>query len=91
MPKKQTPMSVQIGNRLRQLRLAKGFEKIRHWADELGVNEDRYDKWEKGKATVPPDVVHNLKVRFGVTSDWLYFGDESGLPQALYSELRNAA
>lgn len=76
---------------MRALRISRGFEKQRHFAAEIGVPEDRYDKWEKGKALIPADVVQNLKQMYGVTADWLYFGDTSSLPQALYVELRKAA
>jgi transcriptional regulator with XRE-family HTH domain len=65
-----------------------GYATIRAFAEEVGVNEDRYDKWEKGKALIPPEFVETLKRLFGVTSDWLYFGEESALPRALYTDLR---
>lgn len=88
MPKKRTPMSEAVGRRLKALRLAKGYDKIRHFAEDLDVNEDRYDKWEKGKALIPADEALKLKRKFGITSDWLYFGDEAALPNNVHSELR---
>lgn len=67
-----------------------GYATIRSFAADVGVNEDRYDKWEKGKAMIPPEVVEDLKRAFGVTADWIYYGEESALPRALYADLRKA-
>jgi plasmid maintenance system antidote protein VapI len=88
MPKKQTPMSEEVGDRLKQLRVAMAYPKLRHFAEMLGVPEDRYDKWEKGKALIPPDEARKLKTQFGITADWLYYGDEASLPHALWRELQ---
>lgn len=91
MPKKSDPFRENVGLRLAVLREAVGFKKQRHFAEHLGVPEDTYTKWEKGKALIPPHYVLELKRKFGITADWLYFGDESALPRALYSELQKAA
>lgn len=91
MPKKSDPFREAVGTRLAQLRVAKGFQKQRHFAAELAVPEDTYTKWEKGKALIPPYYVALLKQLFGVTADWVYFGDASALPQTLYADLRKAA
>jgi len=90
MPKKSNAMTEQVGRRLKTLRVAMGYATIRAFAADVGVNEDRYDKWEKGKALIPPEVVEDLKRSFGVTSDWIYFGEESALPRTLYADLRKA-
>lgn len=81
-------MTEAVGKRLQQLRLAKDFDYIRHFAEAIGVNEARYDKWEKGRALVPPEVVLRLKAMYGITADWLYYGEESGLTVSLAAELR---
>lgn len=91
MTKKRDPFRQATGIRLSQLRVARGFGTIRAFAKDLGVEEDRYTAWEKGKALIPPQVVADLRNRFGVTADWVYFGDASALPRALYTELRSAA
>jgi transcriptional regulator with XRE-family HTH domain len=88
MPKKSDPFREAVGMRLAKLRTSKGFAKQRHFAEEIAVPEDTYTKWEKGKALIPPYYVFELKTRFGITADWLYFGDTSALPQALYVEFR---
>ena len=68
-----------------------GYETIRAFAKALDVNEDRYDKWEKGKALIPAEAVWSLKVKFGITADWLYFGEEASLPRRLFQDLEKAA
>lgn len=87
MPKKRDPFRQATGKRLEVLRRAKDFDTIRGFAKELDIEEDRYTTWEKGKALIPPQVVENLRQRYGITSDWLYYGDGSGLPHRLYTEL----
>jgi transcriptional regulator with XRE-family HTH domain len=91
MPKKKDAFREGVGKRLRTLRLARGFDTIRAFAQDLNVEEDRYDAWEKGKALIPPQVAADLRARFGVTSDWLYFGDTSGLSRVLYDDLKKVA
>lgn len=91
MPKKPDPFRKASGLRLCSLRLAKGFETIRGFAKELGIEEDRYTAWEKGKALIPPQEVQKLRQRFGITSDWMYFGDAAALPRALYDDLKRAS
>jgi len=91
MPKKSDPFREAVGKRLRLLREGKEIDTQRAFAEQIGVHEDTYTKWEKGKALIPPYYVLELKRKFGVTADWLYFGDESALPRSLYTELKNAA
>jgi transcriptional regulator with XRE-family HTH domain len=91
MPKKSDPFREAVGARLAQLRVAKGFDKQRHFAAEIDVPEATYTKWEKGKAMIPPYYVSELKRLFGVTADWVYYGDATALPQNLYAELKKAA
>lgn len=80
-------MSEEAGKRLKMLRLGMGFQTIRGFAAHLDVAEDRYDKWEKGKALIPPEVVQRLRDEFGITSDWMYYGEVSGLSVKLLEDL----
>lgn len=80
-------MRVETGQRLKLLREALEIRTIRGFAGEIGTGEDRYDKWEKGEVLIPPPWAEVLVDRFGITTDWLYLGNSSGLPQRLYSRL----
>lgn len=91
MPKKADPFRKAVGKRLRALRVAKGFDTLRAFAHDLGPEEDRYDAWEKGKSLIPAQFVEVLRDRYGVTADWIYFGDASGLTVAMHKELSQAA
>lgn len=83
-------MGKAIGARLRQMRAARNLS-IRDWAKYLEVGEKRYDKWERGLAVIPIDEVLRLKRRFGITSDWLYFADESAMAAPVKELLSKAA
>lgn len=91
MSKKRDPFRAATGRRLQALRLAHGYDTIRAFARALEVEEDRYTAWEKGKALIPPQITSMLKARFGVTADWIYFGDHAGLSVSLYESLKKAA
>lgn len=90
MPKKRDAFREAVGQRLNSLRLAKGFDTIRSFAKAMDWEEDRYTAWEKGKAMIPPLETAALRARFGITSDWLYYGDEAGLTRAMHEALRAA-
>ena len=79
----------EIGFRLRVLRYGSGSERIRDFAKVLKVNEDRYDKWEKGVSSIPAEEVQRLKKKFGITADWLYFGDELELHSKTVAMIRD--
>ncbi len=88
MAKKRDPFRVAIGRRLQILRIAKGHPTIRGFAEVLDVQEDRYDSWEKGKALIQPPDVAKLRKLFGVSADWVYYGDPSQMPHGLVTELQ---
>jgi hypothetical protein len=84
-------MSEAVGRRLKALRKSREFDKKRHFAEHMGWPEDRYDKWETGAALIPPDEALKLKKKYGITADWLYYGEEITLSGTLQAELRRAA
>lgn len=92
MPKKPTAYNEAIGKRLEQLRVAKGFDTIRAFAKSINVHEDTYRAWERGDNRIPANVVSVLCKRYkGLTHDWIYDGDEGGIPGRLLEELKRAA
>lgn len=56
-----------------------------------GLAENRWSQYESGKRRITVDAASSLKDEFGVTLDWIYFGDRSGLPSALATKLSKAA
>lgn len=59
----------------------------RELATFLKVHFATYNNWERGIALVRRDVVKKLKDSFGVTYDWIYDGDPSGLAPALRAKI----
>lgn len=76
-----------VGNRLRDIREALGFETKRDFAEYLGVHEDTYGIWENGRGDIPIYAIERLRERHRITADWILFGDPSGLPHKLAADL----
>lgn len=74
------------GERLRLVRVALGFDQ-REFAPKTGVTEDALSAWERGVSLVRPYYVSELRRQFGVTLDYIYDGDLSGLPGRLLEKL----
>lgn len=87
MPNKRTKLSVEAGERLRRTRLALGYATVREFAKVAGTPERNVYAWEIGQNLVSVDFVGDLKARFGVTSDWIFYGDPSALPHSLHANI----
>jgi transcriptional regulator with XRE-family HTH domain len=75
-----------VGARLVELRRAVGYGdhgQAKQFAATLGVRQNHYSMMEAGKRPVPPELAVEIRRLFGATLDWLYTGDESGLPDRL--------
>lgn len=87
---------VECGRRLRLVRGALGFRTMRAFAEhmlapmddgELAAKESLYGKWERGEHMVPFEFAEQLKLRYRVTTDYIYFGDMAGLADDLRAKL----
>jgi transcriptional regulator with XRE-family HTH domain len=73
--------------RVKRLRLALGFTQQQDMADKLGISFNRWNNVERG-LTLGIDLAKLICRKFpGVTLDWLYFGHEAGLTQAMKDKL----
>lgn len=72
--------------RLRATRRALGLSQ-RDAANVAAVSEQRWSNWERGEHLLDLMAAIRFAERFGVTLDWLYRGDPSGLPYALAERL----
>lgn len=81
---------IAIGKRLRAARLAAGFETARQFAQAIGVEEKTYSTYERGTRGIPFAVLRLAALRLQVTSDYLLWGDVSGLPVRMYERLRTS-
>ncbi|MBB4268186.1 helix-turn-helix domain-containing protein [Roseospira visakhapatnamensis] len=78
------------GQRLDAARAATGLND-KDFCDAIGVTQSRYANWKAGSHAVPPDIAARMKQRFGITTDWIYTGDPSGLPMSLAGKVHRAA
>jgi transcriptional regulator with XRE-family HTH domain len=58
----------------------------KEFAATLGASKQQYNNWVHGTPVLPAYAA-DLVLQYGVTLDWLYLGDPSGLPFALKSRL----
>ena len=77
----------EVGARLRRVRLALG-PNAAALAAEFGVTGPRWSHWENGRHLADVRIMVRLSRRYGVTLDYLYKGDESGLPRRLSDAIR---
>jgi transcriptional regulator with XRE-family HTH domain len=71
-----------IGQRLRALRNSLDMDQS-SIAAMVGVTQAAWSQYERGRRQIDIEVAGNVATRFGVTLDWIYRGDPSGLPMRL--------
>lgn len=80
----------ECGQRLRQTRIALDYPVLRHFAENTGVTEGNLHNWEMGVSLVPPRYVQKLRELFGISHDWIYGGDATGLKYEIAIKLLGA-
>ena len=68
-----------IANRLIRTRKALGYETQIELADEIGIPQNNYNTFEKGRRRISLGAALKMWDRFGVSLDWIYCGDASGV------------
>lgn len=72
-----------VGRRLALVRRALGLNQ-KELSEKLNVLNSRWSNWELGGNQIPPSETRKLKHLLpGLTQDWVYDGDRSGLPHRL--------
>lgn len=66
-----------------------GFRQQRMWCTFIGVPENTWNHFERGRRPITPEVAVKVFGRTGATMDWIYMGIESGLPAHLVRKLQN--
>lgn len=77
---------IEIGERLRATREALGLDQ-RSLCRAIDIGESAYNQYEKGARPLTIGPAIKMCRRFGLTLDWLYRGDPSGLPVRLVNRL----
>ena len=76
-----------VGQRLRRLREAQGYDSQGAFAALLGVSAPRWNQVENGMPMSRDIAFRLVKAVPGLTLDWLYFGKPDGLPLELARRL----
>lgn len=71
-----------IGARLLALRKSLDVSQTKI-AEDLGITQPQWNQYERGNRRLTIEVAGMMVSSYGVTLDWLYLGDTSGLPLRL--------
>ncbi|MCB1884631.1 MAG: helix-turn-helix transcriptional regulator [Geminicoccaceae bacterium] len=78
-PIRNTEWAIAVGERLAQARLALELTQ-EQLASSLNVGRSALANWERGITLADVAAMHRLKDRHGITLDYIYGNDPSGLP-----------
>lgn len=86
MGEKSTKFRVEVGERLKRLRLTKslGQEDV---GEIIGMVTSGVSMIENGTRGLDPEDAVRLKKATGATLDWIYAGEAGSLPKDLYAPL----
>ncbi len=79
-----------IARRLVRTRLALGYKTQSALTDQIGIVSHLYNAFEKGRRRISLGVALLIYEKFGVSLDWIYCGDPSGLPASLSRKLKRS-
>ena len=87
--KKIDPRKIRdCAGRITRTRLALGFKTQTAFAEEIGIRHYLYNPFERAKRRVSLNVALKIRDKLGIPLDWIYCGDDSRLPAALYKKLQ---
>ncbi len=81
------PDDSEVGDRIKRLRLALGYETCGAFAAAIGVEYNRLNNVENGKPLGKDLAFKLVQAVPGLTTDWLWFDEGSGLPLELAKSL----
>jgi transcriptional regulator with XRE-family HTH domain len=79
--------SSEVGARIEKIRIACGLGCQSAFGERLGVTPTRINNWATGRILFPVEFAVKLRELTGVTLDYIYCGDPSGLPLRLADTL----
>lgn len=80
-------MLADVAARLKLVRRVYGVHSQRELAAMLGIKPSRFGQYEAALHLIPVPMAIRLCDMFGVTLDWIYRGDVSGLTAAVRADL----
>ena len=92
MPRKvrQATPHAEIGKRLRSARLALGQNNLGNYAEAAGIAANAYSQHETGAKRISLEAALALRERYGLTLDYIYAGDDTGLQHGLAIKISKA-
>jgi transcriptional regulator with XRE-family HTH domain len=79
-----------IAKRLRATREALGIKQA-EFAERANIPNNTYNQYEQAKGRPSLDFAFKLRDTYGLTLDWIYDGDPSGLPHRIAKNLLESA
>jgi len=79
-----------IAKRLIQTRLALGYATQTAFSEQIGIHQHQYNVFENGRRRISLGVALLIWEKFGVSLDWIYCGDATGLPASLHKKLKRS-
>jgi transcriptional regulator with XRE-family HTH domain len=77
-----------IGARLKALRLALGYKRVKTFCDFIGITDTTWNNFERGHRRISIDEAAKVVTKTGVSLDWIYLGREHTLPLHIAEKLR---
>lgn len=65
---------IEVSNRLAALREKLGLDQAA-FAKSLGIEKNTYNAYERGKRPLTIETAKKIRRRYGISVDWLLFGD----------------
>ena len=82
-------IDIQIGERLKKVRLILGYDKAIAFSSKLGLENQTYGRYEKGDRSLPDDIKLQL-FEMGINISWLITGEGEMFVNSQKSELTPA-
>lgn len=87
-PEDTGDLAKDVARRLRRSRMALGLDQ-QDFGTRAGLSQPQYNQFEKGKRRLTLEAALLLCNEYGLTLDWIFRGDPSGLPYRLTTAIRD--
>lgn len=78
---------VAIGRRLEAVRKILGYPEKKEFAAKAGIGPQTYGPWENGEREITRDGAKALYRTYGISMDFVFFGNKAALPHKIAKEL----
>lgn len=81
---------LEVSNRLAALREKLGLDQVA-FAKSLGIEKNTYNAYERGKRPLTIETAKKIRRRYGISVDWLLFGDIGQINQQFLLTIETSA